>query len=210
MPSGVTNERLKLEDEYKEMLKPVRKSKDSTNRNDKPPLFDWVKVANWFMANFDGDPVFKGDFKKLDYSFNLGGTEDYDAVNIWWGILLCNKANIKDNPTTSGYLKALYYTVEPYMPYSLQGIGSIKSEIMKSSVTYSQELYDKMEEFNCWFKNVKARCEIYFARLYHLNGSKQNEIILSRLFKDNWGDSATAGSNLSKAVQEFKLVMNDV
>lgn len=214
MPSGIPETRTQYDEEYEELLQPIRKKL----RNEKPRLFDWLKVMKFFTDNFSGDPKFISTTTSTTNTLNqvLGikkDPEQYDEVAIWWGITCLNKTMANLTSEDSAYpLRTLYFTVEPYMPKSLQGIASPRTEVIKTDMkdTYDPRIFEKLKEFNSWLKFTRNRCEIYFARQFHQRGTRANEVILSRLFKDNWGDKGALGSPLEKSVESFKLEIADV
>ena len=177
-----------LEEEFKEMLKPVYGIKTVKSASNTPKGYEIVKVMNWFMTNCT-EPHLEPISKNISETFDMEDTV-VDISWIWWSILLlplwCKKA--PGELDTLCPVTKLYSVTHNYLPKDLQNLISHRCNSSLRFDDFSDELKEKVREFNQWLYDMRDKLEVYMLRVYWLNGSKKIEYLMNKLYREHFYD----------------------
>lgn len=173
---------------FKEMLKPVYGVPMVSGGEGKPAGYDLVRIMNWYMLNCKEPQLVSSD-SSLSNSFNVAPS-NVDLSCCWWAILLLPMwvQHPKEGLDSLAWVSKLYAVTQEYLPMDLKGVLSYRYFRCTSFDNFSEEVQDKIREFNQWLFDMRDKLEVFFVKYYWMNGAKKVEFILTKLYKDHFHD----------------------
>lgn len=191
------------DEEMKELLKPVWGLAVDCQ---KPKGYYLVKIANWYMTHIT-EPVLVSD-KALSTAFNVVD-KGYDEAMIWFALMMLptQVKNVVRGMETTVYLCRLYAMTQSAIPEDLRGLISLRYSSNGPFEDFSQEVQDKILEFNEWCFIMRDKLENYFLQHYWTgNKMKQIEFILSKVYREHFNDQNQFRYQPEKVLEAAKEV----